>query len=84
MLIAGRQSSKTFLPRLVTAWSTAIVWTACRVVFLSFAIISGSTALRCLVNRVYFIILLGGSLVVMEKLTLSGSSIASSQILRGQ
>ena len=43
-----------------------------RVVFLSFAIISGSTALRCLVNSVSFIILLGGSLVVMEKLTFSG------------
>ena len=34
--------------------------------------ISGSTALRCLVNRASFIILLGGSLVVMEKLTFSG------------
>ena len=47
-----------------------IAWS---VVFLSFAIISGSTALRCLVNRVSLIILLWGSLVVMEKVTFSGS-----------
>ena len=74
MLIAeGRSSNTTFLPKLVTACLTAIVWIAWSVVFLSFAIISGSTALRCLVNRVSFIILLGGSLVVMEKLTFSGS-----------
>ena len=74
MLIAGgRSSNTTFLHKLVTAWLTAVVWIAWSVVFLSFAIISGSTALRCLVNRGSFIILLGGSLVVMEKLTLSGS-----------
>ena len=74
MLIAGgRLSNTSFLPRLVTAGLTAILWIAWSVVFLSFAIISGSTALRCLVNRVSFIILLGGSLVVMEKLTFSCS-----------
>ena len=70
MLIAGGGS---FVPRLVTARLTAIVWIVWSVFSLSFAIIIGSTALRCLVNRVSFIILSGGSLVVMEKLTFSGS-----------
>ena len=75
MINGGRSSNTTFLHRLVTASLAAIVWIAWGVAFLSFVIIIGSIVLRGLVNSVTFIRLLGGggSIVVMELLTFSGS-----------
>ena len=69
----GRQSNTILFFWSLTALLTASVWIAWSVAFLLSANIIGSTVLRCLVNSVSFIRLLGVSLVVMEWQVFPGS-----------
>ena len=68
----GRSSNTIFFFWSLTALLTASVWIAWSIYFLLSANIIGSTVLRCLVNSVSFIRLLGVSLVVMEWQTFPG------------
>ena len=66
-------SRTTFLSWRWTALTTAAVWSAWSVVFLSLFTIIGSTIFRCLVYSVSFICLSGMALVVMGWHTFPGS-----------